>query len=318
MLHGGTFRGPLRKATYAALRALIAEAKGVDESQVFSLRDAYMLGQGVDITRDVQNESKDKTDPVSEARLRATNPMLSMFGRWRLPGRLSVGEMRTDANHIMTVAQGARADMFQRDPDEIEYLSDNDQQTLLRQLDSAKQTQSQIDDNSGKLKQLRREAGQHKRAGDDAKAKTLYDEANQISETIKALKNSREGAEESIQHPLAGVEAIAPGTELSHRMTLLDDDLLGLLLVGLRVMARTPFLGGHRNTGCGEFSAEWNVLQWNRGQATPHSIGSVAITPDGFKTEGDALWQEMVDFEKAVADYQFNMHTLAQIRDTTA
>src|SRR5699024_3271874 len=141
MLHAGTFRGPLRKAALRATRRLIALNKNIPEDQVMSLRDAYMNGQGVDTTRQINNEASGRKDPVSKQVLRDCNPFLSTFGRWGLPGRLAVGELRTDMKNVIRIGQGARADMFDRDPSEIQYLSPQEQDQLLSQMASTKATQ---------------------------------------------------------------------------------------------------------------------------------------------------------------------------------
>jgi hypothetical protein len=64
---------------------------------------------------------------------------------------------------------------------------------------------------------------------------------------------------------------------------------LGLLLAGLREAARHPLVGGHRNLGCGEIRAEYDVLSWPAEEAKPLLIGSVKFGFDGFFVEGDAL-----------------------------
>lgn len=95
MLYGGTFRGPLRKAAYKAVRQNIARHKDTDEREVFTIDQAYMLGEGVDTTRAIENESRASMDPLAEAELRSLNPLLSLFGRWRLPaGSRSTGCVR--------------------------------------------------------------------------------------------------------------------------------------------------------------------------------------------------------------------------------
>lgn len=314
VLHGGTFRGPLRSAVFHALRAMLAEHNGCGEAEVFSLRDVYMLAQGVDITREVNNEAKGKIDPVSERRLRDVNPMLSMFGRWMLPGRLAVSEMRTDEANAMTAAEGAGTEFFKRHPDEVTYLSEQDQQALLSQIADAKESQGEIEERKAEAKRLNAQAGKSKRNGDEQAAKALFDEASALKAEIDAVKDKREGPSESIIRPIPGAEAIDTGSVLSHRMTVLDGDHIGLLLHGLANMARQPFLGGHRNTGCGEFSAEWHVRRWKPGAHQPDTAGRVAIGPDGFEAEGEVA-QAMSRFADRIGDYRFDVHTLAQARE---
>lgn len=311
LLNGGTFRGPLRKSCYKSLRRALADSG--DEAAVFSLADAYMLGEGVDVTNSVSAESTEAADPVTEARLRATNPMLDLFGRWKLAGRLSVGELRTPAKNVMTIGAGARVDLFERDASEAEYLSDEDQAKLLSLIDSERSSQREIDACKAEIRELKKKA----READAPDKKALYAEIDQRESDIKDIKASREGAADSIKHPLDGVEAIAPGSEMSHRMTLINGQSndLGLLLMGLAEMARNPVLGGRRHIGCGFFTAQYDVQQWLGGSLAPQNIGNIEINDDGFVIQGEALESAYRDLISNLSTYDFKIMTRAQARE---
>jgi len=317
LLYGGTFRGPLRKAAYKAVRAKLAVFRGVAERGVFSLEQAYMLAEGVDTTREIENESSDAIDPKGEHELRRLNPLLNLFGRWRLPSRLSVDGMRAPEDSVMIVGKGVRHDMFVREPEEIEFLSDEQAQRLVRQLTSERNTQIEIDGINEAIKRLKREIATTE---DTHKRQQISEQIAEHQNQIKALKKQREGAEESTKHPLAGFEAIAPGTELSHRMTLISggDIELGLLLHALCTLARTPYLGGHRGVGCGQFSADWSVEEWPVGELAPHEIGRVAFDDPGMDVQGARLKQAMDTFDNALGEFDFTVATLAQARKRMA
>lgn len=56
-LNGGTLRGPLRKAGLNMLIRELAKAHDKPEDRVFNRAEMYMLGEGIDIPREVNNEA---------------------------------------------------------------------------------------------------------------------------------------------------------------------------------------------------------------------------------------------------------------------
>lgn len=314
LLFGGTFRGPLRKAAYKAVRHALAEKKGIAEHEVFTLEQAYMLGEGVDASRAIENEARDSVDPVAEKELRRLNPLMNLFGRWRLPSRLSVDGMRAPQESIMTVGKGVRHDMFQRDNEEITFLSDEDADRLVSMFASARGSQSEIDETKKEIKKLKRNIT---KVEDRSERNELSKQIKEHEERVKALKQNREGAEESILHPIAGFEAVAPGTELSHRMTLTDGSVvdLGLLIHALAVMGREPYLGGHRSIGCGQFTAQWAVSEWPFGEIEAKEIGTIRIAEDGVFVEGDRLKAAAAQFADQIDTFDFTLFTLKETRE---
>jgi len=311
LLNGGTLRGPLRKSALRAMRRLLANAKGVPEKGLLSLTDEYMLGSGIDRTRAVNNEKAEGVDPVGEQLLRELNPLLSLFGRWNLPSRLEASELRTDGGNVMTVGQGVRHDQFARDPESVEVLSDDDRDALLREARSARESAVAIEEIRREIAKTKRAYGAAADSGDKAETKRLGTQLNELQEKEKAVRAEREGAEHSIQHPLAGFEAIAPGSRLSARLGLINgrQAYLGILLHALADFAREPVLGGHRNIGAGQVSGSFDVFQWPVGELKASKIGSVSFDDMGFYMEGDVL-QAAFD---AVADPEtlngWNLHT---------
>lgn len=313
MLEGGTLRGPLRKAALRALRYRLAEDQAIPEGVVFTLADVYMLGEGVDVSRDTNNENSEFAAPGIDAKLRQINPFMHLFGRWKLSSQLSVSALLAPASCVTVAGRGARADMFERDSREVEALSADDRKKLAAQLASARSTQLEIDDLNKQLKTKKRDiVGMDKGADKDRLSK----EIKALEAQIKETKNSREGAAESVKHPLAGVEAIAPGTELTSTISIIQggDTELGLLIMALSELAREPFLGGHRQTGMGEFSAEYEVTTWPKGSLKPHSLGRISFSPDdGFEIDGETLHAAYQNFIKAIGTFDFKVYRRSQI-----
>src|SRR5690554_1583408 len=101
-LNGGTLRGPLRKAGLRMLIRELAKAHDKPLDGIFKRAEMYMLGEGVDITRQVNGESTGTShDPRAEAYLRSANPFLSLFGRWKLAGYLEVGALLTPRENVI-------------------------------------------------------------------------------------------------------------------------------------------------------------------------------------------------------------------------
>lgn len=318
-LNGGTLRGPLRKAALRAMRRLLAQAEGVSEHGLLSLTDEYMLGSGIDRTREVNNERDNGADPVGEQYLRAFNPLLSLFGRWNLPSRLECSEMRTDASNVIIAGQGVRQDQFVRDPNSVELLSDEDRETLLREARSARESAKSIKAIRKEISKVKRAYGVAADAGDKTEVKRLGVELNTLQEKEEDTRAEREGAEQSIQHPLSGFEAIAPGSPLSVRLGLVNGDQasLGILLQALAEFAREPVLGAHRNIGAGLVSGHLEVYRWPTGQLEATKIGEVSFNDLGCRIEGEDL---RAAFE-AVADpvtlksWNLRVHTIAAARE---
>lgn len=138
-LNGGTLRGPLRKA---ALQVALREAS---KEKGMTLDQMYMIGQGVDTTRAVNNESTEKFyDPIAEQRLRELNPFLNLMGRWKLAGRLEVQPLLTSLENLTVSGQGVRHDQFERDSTLVEWLSDEERDRLLKMAQSAHNSMDEL------------------------------------------------------------------------------------------------------------------------------------------------------------------------------
>jgi len=309
-LNGGTFRGPLRKA---ALNVALREAAGAEG---MNLDQLYMIGQGVDTTRNVNNESTEKSyDPIAEQRLRELNPFLNLMGRWKLAGRLEVQPLLTSIDNLTVSGQGVRHDQFERDPGLVEWLSHEDRDRLLKMTQSA---HSSMDDLNAIREEAKAARKAYRNAADDEERQRLGDTLNTLKEQEKSIKAEREGSTESIKHPIAGYESIAPGSELSSTLRISSGTAvdLGLLLHALAEFSLDPRLGGHRGAGFGAVSAEWTVYQRGPGELRASEIGKVRLDELGFEMQGETLEQAWQAFLDAIPGMDLTAYLLEQARDS--
>lgn len=312
-LNGGTLRGPLRKAGLRMLIRELAAAHETADDQIFTRAAMYMLGEGLDVTREANNEGGAQYDPRAEGWLRKANPFLSLFGRWKLAGRLEVGPLLTGRDNLITAGQGARHDQFERDPSLVEYLNDDEQTALLSEMRSARQSMVEIEETRQKIRELKAES----RKTDAREAKLAFaEQIRELEAEEKAIRKQREGAEESIKRPLAGYEAIAPGSQLQSRLQVIEGSpaLLGLLLHCLAEFSQRPRLGGHLANGCGAVSAEWQVFQRAPGEQRATPVGTVKLDELGIQLEGDALEAAWQAFATALPEYNFSLLHLREAR----
>lgn len=314
-LNGGTLRGPLRNAALQAIRGLLAEVKGQSEVGLLSLTDMYMLGIGVDRTRALNNETDKGADPVGEEALRACNPFLSLFGRWRLPSRLEVSELRTAESNVVQAGQGVRHDYFERSPSEVDYLTPEDQEVLLAEARDSRRVMQEINELGVKVRELKRDK---RKLGSSEKAerKRLDDEVKKIEKAQEDLRENKLGAKHSIKHPIAGYEAIATGSELSSQLTLVNDDLvyLGILIHALAEFARNPRLGGHAAVGFGGVTGEYEVYQWPKGEIRARRVGSITFDGLGLNIAGDLLQQAFDELPQRLAEADLSVHSIDAAR----
>lgn len=311
MLFGNTLRGPLRHLGYKAIRDHLAKAKGIDPKEVFDLADAYMLGIGFDMKNITGNDEGTGIKPLAEVSLRKSNPFLGLFGRWRFRGFAEVSPLIGEpGTQVITYGAGARRDPFEADGTEALFLSDDD----MELLSEIKEGDSAINENIKALQQSLKDA---KRTivnlDDKAEKKKLSDKINDLEAQIKALKETKAGGKESVKHPFDGFPALAPHSRLDSRITVASGSEveLGLLLLILRELARSPFIGGHRATGCGEIHFEYQVTLWEADHDAPRVLGKVSGgLDDGFVIEGDELRDALESFKADIQSFDFKMASL--------
>lgn len=314
-LNGGTLRGALRKAGLVMLIRELAKVRGQSQEAIFKRAEMYMLGEGVDITRQVNSEIKGASyDPRAEAHLRKMNPFLSLFGRWKLAGYLEVSAMLTSQDNLITAGQGTRHDQFEHDPSLVKYLNTEEQEALMSEMRSARDSMVEIEAIRGQVRELR---AQSRRTESVDGKKEIAAQIRDLEALEKETRLAREGSDESIKHPIQGYEAIAPGSQLSSHLRIVEGhaDVLGLLLHCLAEFSQRPRLGGHLAAGFGAIQAEWDVWQRNPGERRGHVIGNVQLDEMGIVLEGEALEEAWAAFEHGLPRYNFDLFTLKEARE---
>lgn len=286
-----TLRRLLRESAYHVVREAV---QLIHPGPPFSLDTHMMLASGIDATNRVQQDSADgRVD--GELSLRARNPLLSLFGRWKLAGRLHVGNaVPIDRNCLYVEGAGARHNDFERHPEWMELLPAEDTERLQ--------------------KLLKNEIVAAVSEGDDVVSSSAKKKS--ASRKKNANQNSDDEKGEAIRRPFEGFEAIRAGTAMHHAMRLDCSAMveLGLLLASLREAARRPLVGAHRNVGCGEISGRYDVLSWGKQAEIPHSIGSVQFGFDGFLIEGYELKRALMEWDSKakniLAHFDFNRYLI--------
>lgn len=271
-----------------------------------------MLGEGVDTTREVNNESSKYYDPAAEQALREANLILDMFGRWRLAGQLSINPMRTADYNVMRVGQGVRHDQFERDPSLVEWLSEEDQDALRKMMASASESMDEIAPLKDEIKQLK---ARSRKTDDKAEKERTWKQIERLEADIKGIRESRTGAEHSIKHPLDGYEAIAPGSVLSSTLKLRNasEASLGLLLETLIVFSRNPVIGGHQGAG-GSIEARWTVYRRDPGSLRAAEIGEIVLDELGIQFTGQGLEAAREAFRQAIPQQDLSCYLLEQAK----
>lgn len=286
-----TLRRLLRESAYRAVCEAIQNAR---PGPPFTLDTHMMLASGIDTTNRVQQDNVGgRID--GELSLRAQNPLLSLFGRWKLAGRLHVGNAVPLDRHCLYIeGAGARQNDFERHPEWIELLPAEDVEQLQKLL-------------------------KNEISGTTANREETMSGAARKKSASRKKNDSSDGEDERrevIRRPFEGFEAIRAGTVMQHVMRLDCCEIveLGLLLAGLREAARRPLVGAHRNIGCGEISASYDVLGWEKRAEAPHNIGTVKFGFDGFFVDGSELEMALAEWDEKAknifSNFDFNRYLI--------
>ncbi len=263
-----------------------------------SLDAHYMLASGVDTARVLENLDMGGS-PGAELPVRAKNPLISLFGRWKLAGNLCMGDaFASSQDVIVQQGDGSRSHPFRRRPELTHFVSDEEMDRLESILNADSESSELVKPLEGRVKELKaamRGATAEIKAGFQA-------EIAELDAKIKEIKTGREGAKESVQRPLDTYEAIAAGSVLEHEMRIQGGAELeiGAFLWTTRHVASKPYVGGHKRSGLGRISASWDVRQYAPGANGPEVIGKVSFDDLGFHVEGEKLLAALAAFEEAM------------------
>lgn len=301
-------RGKFRRSLRDVFREKLIELTG--NPKPFTLDQHYMLTLG-----GVKDDSdSDKATIAMEAEYREKNPLISMFGAGAA-GNLGFVTGRLQVSNAICVEAaepirftGARTDDLYRDTDQINYLTDDDVQSLIQRAEGNRDA-SKI---RGEIRQAETKVKALKKKGS---AEELV-VANGILEALKAkldkVLDDSGASSVSVGMPLSGWQAIAAGSVMDHQMTLTQGTQveLGALMAMLEQFSLNPILGAHYANGCGEVKGSWDVYRAARGGK--QLLGSISFEPyEGVVSieaaPGSELYQAKEAFESMLSEGRFDM-----------
>lgn len=278
-----SFRGALRHASHQALNKFM-KGKGAR----FDLAEHFALAQGVDIEN--RATDFDAGDIDAGVKLRAANPFISLWGRWGLGGHAGIGNMYPLKADGCTgeFGGGNRTIMFERSPDLLSFMTDDE----IERLNTILVEQSQSSEDMKPIKAEIKSLVSSLRMLEDSETKArVKSKIAELEAKLSDIKEAKTGPKDAIRRPLDSFEAFVAGCEFSHRMAIqcASDAELGLFITALHEFSRAPYLGGHRAHNCGRVSAKYDVTIYPEGSDAHIPVGSVAFSDDGFQLEGDIL-----------------------------
>lgn len=308
-----SFRGALRSATHTMINKLMK-----DKDDAFSLDQHFMMAQGYF----VRQEDSDKVNKMSQSTstsvdenedIRASNPYISLFGRWGLSGKFGIGNALAKSEHdVQEFNQGARGIIFERSPELLDDLNEEDVSRYFNIMENESFSAKDV----AEIKKEQMDLKKSLKLADGDSKKIIFDKLNELDLQIKERKVSKGEAVESIRRPLSGMEAIVANTQLTHRMSIRGGtmDELGLFIAALASFARNPQLGGNAKHNYGKITCEWDVKTWlNDTDLQKTKIGTISITENGLElldsTDDKILntaFQQWV--EKRVSSFDFKRY----------
>ena len=302
---GCGIRGRLRRCARDLIRERIIEQSG--NPTPFSLMTHYYLTLGG--IKD--SEPENRFDVVRSERLRALNPMVSLFGAsapW-MSSKLITGHAIPSypLSQAITIS-GVRSNDFVRNPGQIQYLPTEDVDLLLeeallnQQRSRLKQELTQL---NKKLRQLKK-ASTKTPEEPNPEQPPLKERKEEITKEIEEI-NQKSQFTVSVGLPLAGYEAIPQGTQLAQRFILqqVTATELSLFLQALDRFALHPILGGQTSTGNGLVSGHW-MVRHQTPNSPASSDGEIHLTPfEGIQITSPTLKQHYGTFNR-LDNYDFS------------
>jgi hypothetical protein len=230
-------RGRLRhEAALAELRSRPEKAK---------LEEAYLLALGQDL-RPSEEEEPEAIRLQEQLRVRAQNPLLDLFGTWKMASRLFVSHLMPEVNVLPDKVSHIRRDL-DSNTDMMEALGEDEQNRLYERQDK----QGLASKAGALIKLVKRELAATRKAKDPAKLEQL----NAKLEELEELKKTHKGEDESdnTKH-LLDLQVIPAGITLSGKLTVnsATGQDLKTLIRAFDGFSQMPYLGAQRARGCGE------------------------------------------------------------------
>ena len=276
-LSGGTIRGTYR---HASADVWLEREATVTLRRFLELKVGGVKGSGKEI----------RVGLSERAKYLETDPFLSLFGAGSSPigwihSRLDVGAALPDEPVQPIRIHGARRDAT-ADPKLLEVIDADERAAVLEGLVANRQ-RSQA---AAEIRELTRQIRQARRAMEDtAELERALEAARRVEADAARTQSQLLGSDVSVLLPLAGYEAIPPGTVLNHRLFFkhVTRRHLALFMGGLERFAQDPRFGAHRAHGCGRVSIAYEVKRLDGARA--HSIGAVSIDPERWDDNESSL-----------------------------
>ncbi len=231
------FRGRLRH------EAALSEMRGKPEK--VKLEQAYMLALGQDLRPD-EDDVPEQVRLKDQLKYRAANPLLDLFGTWKLASRLFVSHFLPEVNVLPDKVSHIRRDL-DTDEEVMAELGEEQQDRLYERQDK----QGLASKAEALIKLATRELMAAKRAKDRAKV----DEFEAKILELKELKKTQKGDDDSdnTKH-LVQLDVIPAGITLNGKLTVHGANQYDLqtLVKALDGFSFKPYLGAQRARGCGE------------------------------------------------------------------
>jgi hypothetical protein len=230
-------RGRIRhEVALAELRAKPSKAK---------LEDAYLLALGQDLKR-TEDQSEEAVRLAEQQAFRNGNPLLDLFGTWKVSSRLYVSHLLPSVNVQPDVVSHIRRDL---DSNEtlMNALGTEEQDRFYQR----QQNQGLASKTEDLIKQASRQLSMARKAKDDAKVKEFTDKIEALKNTKKTQKG--DDASDNSKH-LVSLQIIPAGIELHGKLVVqrpraYDVSALANAFDGI---SRNPYMGAQRARGCGE------------------------------------------------------------------
>lgn len=230
-------RGRLRhEAALAELRSKPEKVK---------LEVAYLLALGQDL-RPSEDDEPEAIRLKEQLSMRALNPLLDLFGTWKMSSRLFVSHLLPEVNVLPDKVSHIRRDL-DTNTDMMDLLGEAGQNDFYERQEK----QGLASKAEALIKLVNRELVATRKIKDTAK----LEELNTKLEELKELKKSQKGEDKSdnTKHLLV-LQVIPAGVTLSGKLTVTNANAhdLQTLIKALDGFSKMPYLGAQRARGCGE------------------------------------------------------------------
>lgn len=280
-------KGGLRRA---AVRSIV-QASGRKLKDVTSYY--FNVVGGVKGSKTEEDKKRD-TSLTAFQDVRKRNPVTGLFGSGDVLGSFYAGRIFGQhgiaENPEYGIFGGVRTDDSRRDPDGMALMISGES------LDADVAEMHRINTERTRIKQeiKKLKGGFRNKEMSAAQKKTLNDDIKTLEKDLKDL----DGGGNPVSMPLEGFEYVRArhfqtGMALS-AVTLVE---LGLLIAAMETQMQTdPYLGAHRSSGFGQFSAQWTCPE-----------GRIDLVPfEGARVEGEKLHLAKSLFLQAVPTFDMD------------